>query len=361
MVSSRMGREIPVGGDVSNLFPWWRTGVIDLGEDGATPTDGRRFTFAPGGLDLAEGQRREPHLKNDQPGPVAVQEVRWWSNQPFTSTGQDAYQGDFLDGMSIQMDTDLLQGVIQEWIPCKAMHTEEERLFYGGQWAGVISLRTPYFVQAQQQFGLRMRVRRDPAIAAFSWAPETYIDIQLRGSDPLTGVPVSYDKRIEMPPVVAGTGEPREYDYFFDDDRDAPIRDMMLTDIAFGSVSMQTTTPTAMPWLALDPIDIKFLPPTGPSWTSDIFTHLAQGLFDDVGSCYLIEAGSEAVRYPVIHRPKAPYVLRPGDSFRIHAMWDQLPSSKRGDLTGTGPAHSYVAGQNLVFCRISGVQEGTNA
>jgi hypothetical protein len=360
-----LDREIPGGKDVSNLFPWWLTGVIDLGIAGATPANGQRFSFAPGGIPGpigAEGQRRGVFLKNDQPGPVAITEVRWWSNQPFAPENPLDWQGDFLDGMAVQMETDLQQGLVEEWIPVKALHTQEDQLFLGNQWAGVVRLPTPYYLQAQQQFGIRVRVRHDPGPNDFGpWAPETFFDVQLRGKDPLTGIPTSYDKLIQVPPIPVGGAFSLEQDFYFDDDRDAPIRDLILTDIAFGDITVQTTTPLTQRWLGLDPIEIKFLPPTGPGWTKDVYTHLAQGLFENVGSSYRISDTIFALRRPVIHRPKRPYVLRPGDSFRIHAMWDYFLD--KGVPTGCGPQVSYAAegGKTLIFCRISGVQEGTNA
>ena len=342
MVSTRLSRGIPAGMEASNLFPWWTTGMVLLGPGGGVPPTGRRFAFAPGGL--IPGQRREPWLRNDQPGPVHVTEVRFWSNQPFYPRELLNYKGDFLDGLVVQMETDLLQGLIKEWMPVKALHTEEDVLFFGQEWAGVFKLPAPFFVQAQEQFGVRIRIRDD--LTAFdTWVLNEQIQISLRGKDPLQGVPTAYNRVARLP---AGRG--LSLDYYFDDDRDAPIRDNLITDVAFSNSTMEPDPN----WQALDGLEVKFLPPTGPEWTKDPFTHLNQGLFEQVGMAVLAPPPAEGgfFRRPVIHRPKRPYILRPGDSFRIEGMFEG----------GNLPDTAYdLSGENIIFCRISGVQEGTNA
>jgi len=368
MVSSRLAREIPSGMHNANLFPWWVTGNIELGTDTGVPANGAEFSFAVSNTYRSalaavhvQSRQTQPFMKNDQPGPVAVHELRFWSNQPFWPQGVTTWAGDFMEGMLLKMDTDLQQGIITEWIGAKALNTEEDNFFHGGQWAGVYKLPAPYFIQAPEQFGIRLRVRHDVIPSeCFLWAvgdTRPLIDIQLRGKDPLTETPICINKQIEVP--AASATFPLDVVFMFDDGRDAPVKDMILTDIAFGNVSLQATAPKTAPWLSLDPLEIKFMPGSGPDWTKDRFTHLAQGLFEDIGVTWEEpNSGVVSVRRPIIHRPKRPYILRPGDSFRIHATWDR----NEAGTAGLGPDGPYALhGDTRIYCRASGVQEGTSA
>jgi hypothetical protein len=332
--------------DSAPQFPWWRTGVISLGED-AGITAGPRYAFAPGGVPGVPEQTREPWIPNDQPKPVAIQEVRFWSNQPFYSIDQGvAYEGDFLDPMLVQMESDLHQGIVKEWIPVKSLRTVVDHCVFGHQGDCWFKLPAPFYLQAQQQFRIHIRVRTD--VLGFGAICGSDVYIHLHGKDPFTGSPTSYCKLITLPPINPATGLPLDIglDYNFDEDRDAPIRDMVLTDISFAAKTIE-----ALPnWQLLDGLEVKFMPPTGPDWTKDRLTHLYQGLSEQQGGL-LGFLGGLAARYPVIFRPKRPFILRPGDHFRVEATFQG----------NTLPKKSYVQGQNLIFCRVSGVQEGTNA
>jgi hypothetical protein len=262
------------------------------------------------------------------------------------------YKGDFLDGLLVQMETDLQQGLLKEWVPVKALHTEEDRLFHGNQWSGLFRLPAPFFMQAQEPLGIRLQVRDDVPDFKIDGL-RSQIDVHLRGKDPMTGVPCSYGKRITTP---TRAGLP--FTYRMDEDRDAPIRDIIVTEIGFGAVDTFMPGVAKAGWMGFDPLEIKFMPATGPDWTKDLFTHLGQGLLEDVGSG-LYRGPRFFLRHPVIHKPKRPYILRPGDSIRIEAMYCE------GD-ENTLPPNAYCGSkeepaQNLIFCRVSGVQEGTNA
>lgn len=341
------------GKDVAKLFPWWQTGVIDLTD--IDYTNGARFAFHAGGL--TEGQRAEPYLRNDQPGPVAITEVRFWSNQPYFNEDKGVYLGDFLDAMVVQMETDLRQGLIEEWMPVKALHTEVDTLFAGRCTSGYMRLPSPYFVQAANQFQMTLKLRQD--IGANLYDVYGPLAIQLRGRDPLTRVPIARNMRLDVP-MGPGVGGPPWVTYSLDDNRDAPVRDLEFQEIAFGATAQSLHNGVDYPNAVFDPYEVKFHPPEGPSWTKDPYTHLYQGLFEQVGVTLVSTTIQSVVsRRPVIHRPMRPYVLRPGDSFRIRAMFDGGIDT-RGDPTYPATPHVEDA-QNLIFCRISGVQEGTDA
>ena len=343
------------GKDVAPLFPWWQTGMIDLDEYDLT-TPGHQFSFNAGGM--TPGQRVEPYLRNDQPGPIAVTEVRFWSNQPFFpyAASDVSDLGDWLDALVVQMETDLLQGLVEEWMPVKALHTVEDSSFYGRCASGYMRLPTPYFVQAQNQFGLKLQLRQDVGAAVGLFSVPA---ISLRGYDPLTGIPMMRNMLLDAAFDVSGTAN-----YSLDENRDAPLRDFVFQEIAFGTSGGGFDGGDEQ-YAIFDAFEIKFEPPEGPSWTRDPYTHLYQGLFEQLGVGFVAPEEGRLMQRPVVmHRPKRPYILRPGDTFRVRAKYHGGVTSKNDWAFPTEAyydAQENPHGRNLLFCRISGVQEGTNA
>jgi hypothetical protein len=282
----------PSGLEVAKKFPWWATSYQDV-TDNNNILD--KFVFrAP------QGNRQA--FANDKPWPVYIDEIRFWAALKPSTTGQWAYPA-MMEQTCFKISTDLQREIVSRWMPGSTFNTEQDRHLYGYTQNAMFTLPAPYYLPYGSQFFIELETQH----AALTGDT---VQCALRGCDPYNETPSVLLTRPNTLPDGTATPRPGRLALAFDDNRDRPVRNMWVRDFSITRLNAPTGS---WSWRLLD---VKFNPPEGPSWTSDITTPLV-ALCDQVGD--VTQTGT-TYDPPVIHRPPRPYILRPGDAMTIECQ-----------------------------------------
>lgn len=342
----RRGLDVPAGKDAASIWPWWQTARAML----VTTTPNMEIALVD--------DKGQPAIRNDQPNPVAIHEIRLW-----TCEGLPAMNGHVartaVASVYWQMETSMQGAIIPRWMQTYAFSNVDNIYQHGDGFTHCIRLPAPIRLQYTNPFALRLYYTGDdPTVPTPIWPPPAWmsnfnIHIALSGWDDRNGAPVlSTTRTLTLWPFLPG-GAPVQQDYnvVFDDFRDRGMKDVWIDRILFGSINMaEEVPPAAITDFVFDRLGVKFDPPEGPAWSRDEFTH-CKALFEQVDAFTLGPGPGFEVRYRpvVVHRPPRPYILRPGDFFKVKAKL------RRNVATDTGLAWIDV------YAMVRGVQEGTDA
>lgn len=195
--------------------------------------------------------------------------------------------------------------IVSEWLPCGMLVTQNNLVAMAGRTNLCMSLPTPYYLQAGHPFRLRIR-STSPYNAAINYS----FFMTLFGKDPKNGKPYELCKQITIPyratPVVSDAN-PLYVDVVFDDNRDYPMRDMLLTHVIF-AVTPFTFLPAIAPLVMryVQQLDFQFIPPEGPKWMDFADWAPLGNLVDQAVATEL-----------VIYKPNTPILLYPTQQIDI--------------------------------------------
>lgn len=193
--------------------------------------------------------------------------------------------------------------VISEWIPCGMLQTHNNTNLIAPSTNIFMSLPTPYYLQAGHPF--RMRIRETNPYHEDS----TYsFYITLFGKDPKNNKPYELCKQVNIPyrtsPVVSDAN-PKYIDVIFDDNRDYPMRDMLLTHVIF-AVTPYPNVVAAISLRYVQQLDFQFISPEGPKWMDFADWAPIGNLVDQAVASNL-----------VIYKPETPILFYPGQQIDI--------------------------------------------
>jgi len=284
--------QVPVGENVAEVYPWI-SGVRQMiaGQTGAETKIVR------------EGYGSSAFV-NTTDRVITIKQLRFFCSQP---PGLSMILGNSMihTRMGIKVrHTDF--EVVSEWLPCGMLAT------HNNVWENVdrsnlcMSLPTPYYLQSGHTFRTRIR-STNPFMAAASYS----FHMTLFGKDPKNGKPYELCKQVTIPdritPVSAGM--PLYVDVVFDDNRDYPMRDMLLTHILFSIVPYAGLEYEQVLRYAQQ-LDFQFMPPEGPKWM-DFADWAPVGNLVDQTTCSSVSAAF------VSYRPETPILFAPSQQIDI--------------------------------------------
>jgi hypothetical protein len=286
--------DVPTGDHLARVFPWWSLGQANI--PNASPNG---FPFVVRGFGAQRAN--EPRFLNDKPWPISVTEIRIWSD--------DLLGTNFLENVVWEVETDFQGHIFSKWMPTPVLNTHDDRFTMGEMHTGTFKLPAPFYIQP----GYLFRMIFDPDFANAAAFQRTF-DVSLHGRDPNTGASISSGQTVTLP-AAGGAVIPIEVN--FDENRDSTVRAMWLEEIRFGAVAMVGTQALPNPFQNML---VSMRPPNGPMWTKDRYTPVFS-LFEQVSvqNAFGVGVGINPV---TIHRPEAPYPLRPGDKMTIQGMYE---------------------------------------
>lgn len=193
--------------------------------------------------------------------------------------------------------------IVSDWLPSGMLATENNVITAGARTNLCMTLPTPYYLQAGHPFRMRLRVTNP-----FHIVQDYTFWMTLFGKDPKNGKPFELCKLVTIPyrttPVVSDAN-PLYVDVVFDENRDYPMRDMLLTNVIFAA----TPYPSANAAIALQyiqQVDFQLIPPEGPKWMDFADWAPVGNLVDQAVASFLI-----------IHHPFAPIPFAPSQQIDI--------------------------------------------
>jgi hypothetical protein len=285
---------LPRPGQLARYYPWWRSGFhqVDL-----AAANGYKFTIA--------GATQEPVFKNNLNKPIQITELRIHT-LPNTNAAEPR-----LSLLSLKIRSDRLLDIVDKYLPATTYSTDEDLCVHGEHLSAVVRLPVPYLLTYGHSFMMDF-------ITLWSLNDTNLtIDVAMRGKDPRNKSPIVLEKRLDytisVPPLTNTLA--------FDDDRDAPVRDILVEDFVI-------TIPTDYREVVVGVQDflywlgVVFRPPQGPMWAPEATFDWAGVIYpatmlfslaENIGSTTAAGAYLPVIR----HQPKVPYILEPGDSIFI--------------------------------------------
>lgn len=217
--------------------------------------------------------------------------------------------------------------IVSEWLPAGMLNTHNH--FTNQTYRGdlCMSLPTPYYLQSGHAFRIRIR-----ATTPFIDTTNYTFFMTLFGKDPKKGKPYEICKQITIPyratPAVS-VANPLYVDVVFDDSRDYPMRDMLLTHIMFASTPHVTAPFNNSSRIIryFQQLDFQFMPPEGPKWMD--FNDWAP--IGNLADQTIVAAVSTSF---VAYRPETPILFAPSQQIDIDVK--SLLTLSREDLVPPG-------------------------
>ena len=290
----------PQGNNVTAKFPWWRT-ISESFVDNA-----RRIPQQanwPAGF-----PNRSDHVVN-------VEEVRMRG----TVANWTGARGVDNDLIWIRMGISGRKPIIEEWLPWHTLNTEMDRVLLAELDTYCYKFPTRYFLNHTSPFAVD--VRYDANIFIANVDPDEYSFMMgLHGYDYKDSEPID----IIIPIWGWERDNPQANDFqtlSFDELRERPLRDAWITHMTMGSAVRRNTSAT------LQAVQIRPHPPEGPDWNQGDWFRL-DCISEQIGS-------SRDCSDYVIHRPKVPYELRPGERFEVE-IWNRTGQTTTIETTLMG-------------------------
>jgi hypothetical protein len=298
----RMAR-VPRGSGVSAEFPWWRTLTETLGINARVYL--RRPNWSASGFANASDKRvriTEIRMRGDL--------ARWSENSGLR------------EGLWVRMGTANGQQVVQEWQPWQALQTEMDRFALAELDSYAVKFPAEYFLSRSNLFRLDVRYDADIFdINQFTAGTNEYIVMAgLHGWAPVDGRPFD----LMLPIIMWQRDNPAAGDFeswSFDDARERPLRDAWITHFSIGAAKQSNDD------RALQGLQFRLHAPDGPKWHEDEWYRIDM-LAEQIGSL-------RAMDDFVIHRPKVPYIIEPGQSFDIE-VWNRTGAAVGFEATVQG-------------------------
>lgn len=244
--------EVPIGESVSSIFPWI-SGVRQV----ISGLAGAETKIIRAGYGSSAFVNNTDRL-------ITIKQMRFFSSQPptlFQIQGNNQIPTRL--GIKVR-HTDF--EIVSEWLPCGMLSTYNNLTEVVASTNLCMSLPTPYYLQSGHTFRTRIR-----ATTPFLDTSDYTFFMTLFGKDPKNGKPYEICKQVTIPyratPVVS-IANPLYVDVTFDDSRDYPMRDMLLTHILFGTTP-HATQPNNNEFRVLryvQQLDFQFMAPEGPKW-----------------------------------------------------------------------------------------------
>jgi len=284
MAAANIGlTEIPVGDSVATKFPWLR--IVSE-------------TLTAGAQVFVKRNQFDGTFMNDTPHPLEVHEVRFYIF-PGDETGTSS-------DLMVKLNIDGRREIVNRWLPWQSLQTEEDRYIYAFTSTNTFWLPAPYFLQRASLFQMDFTYPTNPA-------SDRSIYVGLHGVGVEDNEPISLFKQVTQTTAIQAN---EFWSVVFDEDRDGPLRDAIITHISFGDNSWGNEN------TAMDALSVRFGPPEGPPWHRGEFIPtgmLARQHGIDV-------TGDPPYNRMCIHRPVVPYTLYPGESLEVQ-LWNRSGES----------------------------------
>lgn len=211
--------------------------------------------------------------------------------------------------------------IVSEWLPCGMLNTSNNITSRVPRCNLAMSMPTPYYLQAGHPF--RMRIRSTNIIPDRLGLQDPYIFyMTLFGKDPRTNKPYELIKEVTIPyisNVLPTDANPQYVDVVFDDNRDAPMRDLLLTHIGFTLTPYDDGQNTSeFVFMYPQQLELQFMPPEGPKW---------QEIDDWFPIANVVDQGTTAIDASyVAYKPDVPMILVPRQQIDIDTkvLWSML-------------------------------------
>lgn len=302
-------RVTKVGYDVSDVFPWYRSGLstgsapYSLLPNITTPIIASNSFF---------GGMGEEAFKNDTDGNIEIQRLA------FSHYLVPASSGDALSRISVKMEGEV-EDIIKKWVPITTLHTDPNHYLHGELNQGTWVLPTPYFLQAQHVFTGALFTQQSTTLQGKT------LTLSLRGYNPVDLDPIVMTTTVTF---AASVAQFRFNPFSFTENRDGPLRDMVVEEITVGLSDIYDELNTGN---FLQQLFIRFDPPDGPKWSQDVLVAMANL------STQMNVTNSAGNYFPlVIFEPVRPYVLEPGQSLKIWIRAQEQFASGLFGVTAVG-------------------------
>jgi len=298
----RMER-VPRGSGVSEVFPWWRT----ISE-----------TLAVGArLNIRRGPSWPSGFVNSSDKAIRIVELRFRGDVAQWQENMGLRQG-----IWIKMGTANGSQIIQEWLPWHTLTTEMDRYNFAELDTYAIKFPAKYFLNRANLFRLDVQYDQDLFdINQFTPGSREYIFMAgLHGHGAVDGEP--FDLMLPILMWQRSTTGANEFEtWAFDDARDRPLRDAWITHFTIGAASQSNDN------RVLQSLRFRLHPPDGPKWHEGEWFR-PDMLSEQLGSLLAVDDF-------VIHRPKVPYVLEPGQALDIE-VWNRMGVTVEFEVTAQG-------------------------
>jgi len=289
--------EVPIGENVAKVYPWI-SGVRQVisGLSGAETK-------------IVRAEYGSSAFVNNTDRMISINQLRFFTSQP-PSLFQIAGNNQIPTRLGVKVrHTDF--EVVSEWLPVGMLSTHNNFTNETSRSDLCMSLPTPYYLQSGHAFRTRIR-----ATVPFITVGVNYsFFMTLFGKDPRNGKPYEICKQVTIPyratPVVSDA-DPLYVDVVFDDNRDYPMRDMLLTHILFASTP-HVTFPNNNPNRVIryfQQLDFQLIPPEGPKWMDFADWAPIGNLADQT----VIAAVSTSF---VAYRPETPILFAPSQQIDV--------------------------------------------
>lgn len=281
--------EVPVGETVAKVYPW----ISSLKQiiSGAALTETR--IVRPGYGNAA--------FINNTDRFINIHQLRLFSIVPVAG---DLRAGNQIIGNRLGIKvrhTDF--EIVSDWLPCGMLNTHNNIVTAGARTNLCMTLPTAYYLQAGHPFRMRLR-----ATNPFNTATDYSFYLTLFGKDPKNNKPYELCKQVTIPyrttPAVSDAN-PQYVDVVFDEARDYPMRDMLLTHVLFAATPF-TSTSAARALQYIQQLDFQLSPPEGPKWMDFADWAPVGNLVDQCVASFI-----------VIHKPQTPIPFSPSQQIDI--------------------------------------------
>ena len=283
------------------VAPWWQTGWFIF--SGASAA-GTRFYFRRKDRTAAAYKNDANQLfYNNQPWPVAVDELRFLYGSASTTPATN----DMLGNFAFRVQSSKYGNLWDEWALGSALCNAPPERFTPlvGRPSGRMLLPQPLEMSAEENFFIRAYpgLLQSATIEGFQ--------VGIKGFDPFNESPVA---RVSDAQDITTASQ---NDFAITNDRDKASRSIRTEELTFSAHRYSATAP--FPFIELD-----IQPPKGPRWTDDISTPLGL-LYDQHRSPAIAGMGGGG-----IHIPGSPYVLNPGSTFLMEGQLIDAPVGSSG-------------------------------
>lgn len=288
--------EVPIGEKVATVYPWV-SGVRQV-ISGLASAETRI---------VREGYGSSAFVNNTD-RMVNIHQLRFFTSQSpilFQIAGNNQIPTRM--GLKVR-HTDF--EVVSDWLPSGMLNTQNYFTNEVARSNVCMTLPTPYYLQSGHAFRTRIR-STTPFVEAVSYN----FYMILFGKDPKNGKPYEICRQVTIPhratPVISAA-DPLYVDVVFDDSRDYPMRDMLLTHIMFASIP-HVTAPFNNPNRVIryfQQLDFQLVAPEGPKWMDFGDWAPIGNLVDQT----IIAATSTSF---VAYRPDTPILFYPGQQIDI--------------------------------------------
>lgn len=311
---------IPTGDNVSAHFPWMRY---------------VRETVEAGVQLAVKRAQWDDTFYNNTPRPILVTEVRIYlgNKEPTRDVSSRTLDGT-VNGVKLYtppVGVPLLQkslwvkmsipdrkDILQKWAPYPLINTVDDFNVPTEVDRMAFPLPAPYFLNRSNPFIIDIP-KNEALLGGQTDGGETAFFLHLHGWGK-DGQPFDLVKRV---PTIAST----EYDPFqymtvvFNEDRDMPMRDGWITHIGIGAGVINNRAVTDSLGWVLQNLQLRPHAPEGPSWHSGEFFPVAL-LAEQIASVWTTATAIHRINAGARHVPVVPYILFPGESFKVE-LWNR--------------------------------------